>query len=80
MEFEGNPISQGRPRLGKYRFYNPNSRIVKAFKAKIKEELPYTPIFDSNQPDKVLEVSQVTGMYSEDQINRKEVMEEVHGS
>ena len=50
LELEGIPSSQARPRLGKYGFYNPNSREKTAFKAKIRGGISNTPIFPSTQP------------------------------
>lgn len=50
LELEGVPNSQARPRLGKYGFYNPNSRAKTAFKARFKSGISNVPIFDSDQP------------------------------
>lgn len=36
LELEGVPNAQARPRIGKYGFYNPNSRAKKTFKATVK--------------------------------------------
>ena len=47
---EGVPKPQARPRLGKYRFYNPRSKDKAAFKAKIKDRLPNIPAFGTGEP------------------------------
>ena len=47
LELEGVPKPQARPRLGKYGFYNPRSKDMTAFKARIKDGIPSLPVFSS---------------------------------
>jgi len=49
LELEGVPNAQARPRIGKYGFYNPNSKAKAAFKAMIKGGIS-APIFKEGQP------------------------------
>lgn len=50
LEQDGVPKTQARPRLGRGGFYNPNSKDMSAFRARIKGGIPHPPIFGVNQP------------------------------
>ena len=50
LQMGGNPESQTRPRLGRGGFHDSRSKGMAAFKARIRDGIPNSPLLWSNQP------------------------------